>query len=628
MDVFDLVAKISLDTSEYEGGLSQASASSESFGSKLGKGLGTAAKVGTAMVGALATGVGIASAKMTSAIKDTATYGDEIDKSSQKLGVSASFYQEWDAVLQHSGTSMGAMTATFKTLSKAVQDGSADQQEAFTKIGLSMDELSSMSTEEAFSKVIAGLQNMEEGTERTALASQLLGRGAMEMGALLNTSAEDTQKMIDTVHELGGVMSDDAVKASARFQDSLQDMQTAFGGAKNAMSAEFLPAVADVMDGIASIFGGDSAGGMELIKQGLDGFQQSIEETMPKVMETAQGLLPVIIDAITAGLPVLLDAASQILFTLAQGLIDNAPQIFQSAGDIIIQLVDGLVAMLPQMVDTAAQIIAQLAFGIAAALPELIPTIIDVVLEIVNVLMENADLLIDSAIALIEGLATGLINAIPTLIEKVPTIIENLINAFVNNLPKIIEMGIKLIVELAVGLVKAIPQLIKAIPQIVMALINGFGSLLSKFGEVGKNIVSGLWEGIKSGWEWLTTKVKELADKLVEGVKGVLGIHSPSKVFAGIGQFMAEGLDEGWSDEFSDVQKNINGSLDFSAEPLRMNPTNEQGSESKIISWLEQNLPTLLNQSIVLDTGVLVGQTVGAMDDALGKRMQMNARYA
>lgn len=627
MDVFDLVAKISLDTSEYEGGLSQASASSESFGSKLGKGLGTAAKVGGAMVGVLATGVTVVSAKMADGIKQTAAYGDEIDKSSQKLGVSASFYQEWDAVLQHSGTSMSAMTGTFKTLSKAVQDGSAEQQEAFAKIGLSMEELSSVSTEEAFQKVIAGLQGMEEGTERTALASQLLGRGAMEMGALLNTSSEDTQKMIDTVHELGGVMSDEAVKASARFQDSLQDMQTAFSGAKNAMSAEFLPAVADVMDGIASIFGGDSAGGMELIKQGLEGFQQSIEETMPKVMETAQRLLPVIIEAITAGLPVLLDAASQILFTLAQGLLDNAPQIFQSAGDIIIQLVDGLVAMLPQMVDTAAQIIAQLAFGIAAALPELIPTIIDVILQIVDTLISNADMLIDAAIALITGLAEGLIASLPTLIEKAPTIIDNLVMAIANNAPKILEAGIQLIIALGVGLIQAIPQIVAKIPQIVMSLVNAIKTYVKNFADVGKNLVDGLWNGISSGWTWLTEKVKDLANKLVDGVKGVLGIHSPSKVFAGIGQFMAEGLDEGWSDEFSNVQKNINGSLEFNAEPLQMKPAETQG-DAKIISWLEQNLPTLLNQSIVLDTGVLVGQTVGAMDDALGKRMQMNARYA
>lgn len=69
-----------------------------------------------------------------------------------------------------------------------------------------------------------------------------MGRGATELGALLNTSAEDTQKMIDDVHNLGGVMSDEAVKASAQFQDSLQNLQTAFAGVKNKAMSDLLPA--------------------------------------------------------------------------------------------------------------------------------------------------------------------------------------------------------------------------------------------------------------------------------------------------------------------------------------------------------------------------------------------------
>ena len=218
--------------------------SGSKFSSSLVKGIGAGS---VAVAGAVA---GVSGALIKTA-GDTAAYGDQIDKASQKLGVSSTFYQEWEAVLQHSGTSMDSMGASFKKLATASQDASADQVAAFEKLGMSMDEVSQMSPEELFTNVISGLQGMENGTERTAVATELLGKGAMEMGALLNTSAEDTQAMIDKVHDLGGVMSEDAVKASAQYQDSLQDMQTAFAGIKNGIGAQLLPALSGLMDGVA-----------------------------------------------------------------------------------------------------------------------------------------------------------------------------------------------------------------------------------------------------------------------------------------------------------------------------------------------------------------------------------------
>lgn len=217
-------------------------------GSHFASGMAKKIAAGSVAVAGAVTAVGGA---LVATAGKTAAYGDQIDKASQKLGVSSTFYQEWEAVLQHSGTSMDSMGGAFKRLATASQDASADQQAAFEKLGMSMDEVSQMSPEELFTNVISGLQGMEEGTERTAIATELLGKGAMDMGALLNTSAEDTQAMIDKVHDLGGVMSEDAVKASAQYQDSLQDMQTAFAGIKNGIGAQLLPALSGLMDGVA-----------------------------------------------------------------------------------------------------------------------------------------------------------------------------------------------------------------------------------------------------------------------------------------------------------------------------------------------------------------------------------------
>ena len=107
MDVFDLFAKLSLDSSEYEKGLGDA----EKKGSGFGKGLGSAAKVGAAAVaavGAAAVGAGAAIVKSTG---EVATYGDNIDKMSQKLGLSYEGFQKWDYILSQSGADINSMHA-------------------------------------------------------------------------------------------------------------------------------------------------------------------------------------------------------------------------------------------------------------------------------------------------------------------------------------------------------------------------------------------------------------------------------------------------------------------------------------------------------------------------------------
>ena len=185
MDVFDLVAKLTLDTSEYDKELDNAENSSNNFGKTFGTIMGTVGTVaGVAGVAISAVGGAVVGTTKTlvDGATDVAAYGDNIDKMSQKMGISIEAYQEWDAVMQHSGTSMESMKASMKTLANAVENGN----EAFEKIGLSQEALAEMSQEEIFEATISGLQNIEDTTQRTYLAGQLLGRGATELGALLN----------------------------------------------------------------------------------------------------------------------------------------------------------------------------------------------------------------------------------------------------------------------------------------------------------------------------------------------------------------------------------------------------------------------------------------------------------
>ena len=514
----------------------------KSFGSGFGSVIGGTAK---AMAGAVAAGgaaiVGLG-ASFVSASGDVASYGDNIDKMSQKMGLTAEAYQEWDAVMQHSGTSMESMKASMKTLANAAETGN----EAFQKIGLSQKEVANMSQQELFEATIAGLQNVEDTTQRTYLAGKLLGKGATELGALLNTSAEDTQAMRDRVKELGGVMSDDAVKAAAAYQDQLQDMQTAFSGLSRNLMAEFLPGVTTVMGGLTEIFSGNSEQGLGMISEGVNSIATKLTEALPGLLQVGTTIVSALGDAIIQNLPTLLSLGVDILEQLATGLLSALPTMIPSIIEFVTSLGTMIIENLPLLIEAATQIILQLALGLAQALPELIPTIVEVVLAITQYLVDNIDLLIDAAIQLMIGLATGLIQALPILIEKAPVIIASFLTALINAVPKLLEAGKQIIETIKTAIQTYGPSLMAKGQQIISDLKNKIIEKVKLFLDVGKQIVEGIKKGISDAWQGLINWFGEKISGLVSGVKGLLGIESPSKVFANeVGQWIPAGIAEG-----------------------------------------------------------------------------------
>lgn len=321
VNLLDLYAKLTFDTSEYEEGIGEAEQSADNFGSTLSGKLGQAGKNVGKILGSIGSGSMSLGSMLISNATSFAEYGDNIDKMSQKMGVSSKFYQEWDAILQHSGTSMDAMKTSFKTLADASAETSDIQNEAFGKLGLSMKEVRSMSQEDLFNTVIGRLQDMEEGAERTAIASDLLGKGAVEMGALLNTSAEDTEAMRQKVNELGGVLSEDAVKAAATFQDNMQDMTTGFDSMKNELGTALMPAMND--------------------------FLSLVIEHMPEIQEIAGSVFEAIGNGISAVVTAIDWFAEQLDTdgSLINTVWDSIGVVFDAVGKTISFVIDGIVSL-------------------------------------------------------------------------------------------------------------------------------------------------------------------------------------------------------------------------------------------------------------------------------------------
>lgn len=666
--MFDLYAKITLDTSGYENGLDNASGKASGFADKLKSGLATAAKVGAAALTAAATGM----AALTKA---------SIDQ-----------YAEYEQLV-------GGVDTLFKTASDKVQEYAAN---AYKTAGMSaneyMDTVTSFSasllqslggdTEKAAQKADQAITDMADNANKMGTGMEMIQNAyqgfAKQNYTMLDNlklgyggTKEEMERLLADAEKLSGQKFD--ISSYSDIVDAIHVVQTEMGitgtTAKEAAStiqgsvSAAKSAWSNLITGIAA----DNADLDTLIGNFVSSVETAAGNIIPRVSVMLGGIsqlvasasttiIPMVITTITDNLPALLQAAVALVGALGQGIIDSLPAITQAAIDILFFLANGLIENLPtlidgivqvtltivqmltspdfltQLIETAILLIMTLAQGLIDAIPQLIvavPMIIGNLLAAIIVELPN---IIQMGIDLLFALIDGIIKCIPELVAAVPTLIIALVNGIVNNLDKIILAAPQIIVSLITGIIGAIPELIAAVPRVIAAIADTIRNY--DWGGIGRNIVQGLKDGIAGMWDNIKDWFNEKVNSLVGGVKRILGIHSPSKVFAGIGGFMAEGLGEGFSDEFASVKNDIEGSMNFDAGTITADAnisrnytsgsygaasTSGGGDSGRIVMLLEQYLPMLANMKVIMDSGQVIGLLAPGMDEELAK---INARKA
>lgn len=571
MNVMDLVAKISLDSNEYEKGVSNAKTSFSGLGNAIASGGKTIMKAGVAAFTAIGAAIGGATTALVSNAKETAAYADNIDKMSQKMGFSTDAFQEWDFIMQHSGSSIEAVKSSMLKLDKALESDT----EAWGKLGLSQEALLSMSPEEKFEATVAALQGVTDENEKAALAQEIFGKSYQEMMPLLNSSTEDIQAMKDQVHDLGGVMSEDAVKAGAQFQDSLQNLQTALTGAKNNLMGEFLPSLSTVMDGLSKLFSGDESG-IQLIKQGIEDFAKSLNEKLPKVLETIGGIAESLISA----LPEFFNVIGQQLPTLIETLI---PVLV----DAVVGLSDAIVNALPGIMDAIERNIGKITSGLTKIFSSLGQILLKLLPKLLPVLLKIG-------VQLITELARGFIENASEVIKVIFELVDIIVNELTNptTLTQLLECGLQIILALAQGILDNLPQLIGTLLEVFTNLVgwlivDGGPMILNAAGELFESI----GEGLLNAWDFIVGKIGELFGKIVgsDGIGGWLsGIISKA-------QEMFEGIGQGVLDAASWISEKVSGLA------------------SDILGWIGDGLGDIFSIGVDLVTGLWDG--INSMGD-------------
>ena len=178
--------------------------------------------------------------------------------------------------------------------------------------------------------------------------------------------------------------------------------------------------------------------------------------------------------------------------------------------------------------------------------------------ELSSQLIQSVGTVAENVLPVVETVLKNIAEAVQ---QDGPEMIEKFVSYAIKKLPEVISLGLQMVISLVKGIAQNIPQLVTSVLNMMATIVQTIWDSLPDIIEVGKNIVRGLWGGIKSMASWIGEKVSGFVGGLVDGVKGVLGIHSPSRVFAGIGQNMALGLGQGFEKQMQSVTAGIQDAI-------------------------------------------------------------------
>ena len=294
----------------------------------------------------------------------------------------------------------------------------------------------------------------------------------------------------------------------------------------------------------------------------------SLLDQLPAILDCALELILGLAQGILAALPVLIEALPEVISSIVEFLISAVPQIIDAGIELLMALVDALPVIIDALVDALPQIIRATVTALIAAAPQIARAgikLLGALIEAIPVIVvELAEAVPDIVAAIIDVLAElpGLIGEVfaeivTDLVEWGQQMLSNASMAMSNMLSQVNSIIQELPGKIWTHLVNAVNKVIAwgqqmaqkgaaAATQLFNSIVNGLSSLPSKMAEIGSNIVSGIWNGISSGWNWLTNKVSNLANSLLDAAKDALGINSPSKEFADkVGRWIMPGVGKG-----------------------------------------------------------------------------------
>lgn len=389
LEIFKLVGSVFVDTDETNEKLEKTDDNAKKVGSSFVDNVGKAAKFGAGVVA----GVGAGAAALYGVASKAAETADEIDKMSAKIGISKESYQEWSYVLGQNGMDINMLQTGMKTLVSKMDSASEGTESAvdmFDKLGVSIYDANGniKDQETMLNEAMYALADMENGTEKARLATELFGKSGVEMMPMLNGGAEGMKELTERSHELGLVMSDEAVNAGVVLGDTMDDVKDTFGAVITKIGVELMPVIQGALDFVLAhmpeiqavfetVFGAieivvttaigivtDLFGGMGGSFDGVvQGLQDTWDATGQPLFDALKPVLQALFDnfdTIWSGISSLFETAWDMLATvwntIGQPIFDLIVDVIGIVSDVFAEYMPEISEIFKDMCDTISQV--------------------------------------------------------------------------------------------------------------------------------------------------------------------------------------------------------------------------------------------------------------------------------
>ena len=270
----------------------------------------------------------------------------------------------------------------------------------------------------------------------------------------------------------------------------------------------------------------------------------NVNENLPLLLTAGGQLLITLINGVTTLIPSLASLGMSIISTIAQGLVQNAPTLQAQATAVFGQFNTAITTQLPLLLEQGAAALGQFIQGILSEVPELISNAGDVISQLLDTFLTVLPDMMEAGVSIIENLVLGVWNNLPSAIGAAAETVIQIAATIASHLPEILQKGIELIGQLIAGMISAIPDIIASIPQIIAGVADTLMSY--DWLQIGKDIVTGIANGLKSSLSTIIDAAASVGEAALNGLKDLLGIHSPSRVFRDeVGKNIALGIAEG-----------------------------------------------------------------------------------
>ena len=641
MDLFDVAAKISLDTKGYEQGLDDASAKTSSFAEKLGNGLKTAAKVGAAALTAAATA---ATALGTAAVKAYADYeqlvggaklmfGDAYDFIANKAQNAFATVQmsQNDYLRQVNGFATGLKTAlggNEKAAAELADRIITAEADVVAATGASQEAI-----QNAFNGIMKSnytmLDNLQIGIKPTKEGFQEVIDKVNEWNEAngratnyqIDNLADAQSALVDYIEMVGM-----AGYANREASDTIQGSMAAAKAAWNNLLTGLADDEADLDSLVDNVVETVSKAGeniMPRVETVLEGIGKLIDKLLPKIVEKIPKL-------INKYLPKLIKSGAQIISSLISGFADDSDNLISTAQEAIRLIVDTITKSLPKLVKVGGNIVTEFIVGLS----EMIPEIADAAIEMIQLLLEtltdtsNLSKILDAVLTIIVSVAEKIVDALPTIIEAAMRVIEALVDFLTGDaLPSIIEAGITLFTALIGALPEIIAAIAGALPKIIDGILDAitenlqliidggielFTALIGELPQIIETIAGALPQIIDGILDAITENLQLIIDggielfealidelpqiietiagalpKIIEGISGAITENLPLIVRSGITLFVS--LIDDMPRIISTIVREIPGLID------------------SIVEEIGENLPDIVEAGISIGASLLQG---------------------